>query len=343
MKCRYFIYSYWTQMLMTIFNSLILLMSIGVVGAIAAAIVTAMQNSKSVGEEDREANLVLPDESMDTNLTEGDTTFEIYENNTANVFETNTSSTIEENYEIELESEAILLNETFASTVYPTATATIPITKIPSTSPSTICIPLELGIIEEDANMTEWEVIKDGVVDNEVIWQSSSYDIPAYNSMTFTTCLPPHIYKFRFNGARSYVLSSNGEVIVTGMSIDAIEDIVAFELPFQAPEFMDIDGDGLEDRLGTLMSYNSTRLQEGADCEPFRLYLVTDDLGVETVWRLYEGNNTGEMIANGGPYASNSYYLYEYCLKSPGIYTFYILDWGKFESNSLFSFPFERS
>ena len=120
---------------MTIFNSLILLMSIGVVGAIAAAIVTVMQNSKSVGEEDREANLALSDESMDTNLTEGDNTFEIYENNTANVFEINTSSTVsvEENYEIELESEEILLNETFASTVSPTTTATIPITKIPST------------------------------------------------------------------------------------------------------------------------------------------------------------------------------------------------------------------
>ena len=318
---------------------MILLISIGVVGAIAAAIATAMQNSKPVGEEDREANLALSDESMDTNLTGEETIFVADENITTNVFETSTSSTNEENDEFELESssEEILLNETFASSDYPTTTAIIPITMIPSKSP-TICIPLELGIIEENANLTEWEVIKEGAGGDEVVWKSSSYDIPAYNSVTLTTCLPPHIYRFSFKGARSYVLSSNCDVIVTGMSIDAIEDIVAFELPFQAPEFMDVDGDGLEDRLGTLMPYNSTGLQEGANCEPFRLDLVTDDLGVETVWRLYEGNNSVEMIANGGPYASNSYYLFEYCLKSPSIYTFYIIDWGKFMWNSCF-FP----
>ena len=92
---------------------------------------------------------------------------------------------------------------------------------------------------------------------------------------------------------------------------------------------MDVDRDGMEDRLGILMPYNSSGLEQGVSCEPFCLELKTDDSGLETTWELYEGNNSGKLIANGGPFRGNSDYSIEYCLASPNNYSFYMYDYGE--------------
>lgn len=287
-----------------------LILFIGIVAAIAVAMAFAMQD-KPIGADSREANQVLVEEELNSTINNADVVHES-DNVTPGIGEFSPGF---EDMSIE--------------------------TSIPTYNPTPspiICIPLELGIIfDKNANQTEWKIIKgaDGTtVNSEVVWQSTSYDATTYDSkaVTHKKCLPPQMYTFVFtdSDARSYVLSSEGNVIVTGMSIDSKDDIVAFELPFEVPEPVDKDGDGLEDRLGTLMPYDSSGLVEGVDCEPFLLELQTDDSGVETLWRLYEGqDNSGEMIADGGPFASNSNYVYEYCLKSPNIYTFYIYDWGK--------------
>lgn len=312
-----------------VFMIVTLLLFIGIVAAIGVAMVFAMQDKPIGGESVREADQVLAEEETNPNTI----VFEEEEspvietvsesgNVTAGIFDTVTMPT-EGSSEYALGFEEIA-SETQTPTYKPT----------PS---STNCIPLELGIIfEGNANQTEWKVVKgaDGSPDKEVVWQSTPYDAATYDSkaVTHRKCLPPQMYTFIFtdtDGARSYVLSSAGDVIVSGMSIDSKEDIVAFELPFEAPEPVDTDRDGVDDRLGTLMPYDSSGLVEGVDCEPFRLEIQTDDSGVETLWRLYEGaDNSGEIVADGGPYASNSNYVFEYCLRSPSVYTFYIYDWA---------------
>lgn len=303
-----------------VFMIVTLILFIGIVAAIVVAMALAMQN-KPIGADSREADQVLLEEESNSSSSNADVVHES-DNFTSGIFETETSSTVE------IDEFSPGFEEMSVETAIPTYN--------PTPSP-TICIPLELGIIfDNNANQTEWKILKgaDGTTDNEVVWQSTSYDATTYDSkaVTHQKCLPPQMYTFVFtdSDARSYVLSSEGNVIVTGMSIDSKNDILAFELPFEVPEPVDKDGDGVEDRLGTLMPYDSSGLEEGIDCEPFRLELQTDDSGVETLWRLYEGqDNSGEMIADGGPFASNSNYVYEYCLKSPNIYTFYIYDWGE--------------
>lgn len=307
---------------------LTLLVFLGIVAAIGAAVVIAMQN-RPAGGDGNETSQAMADESATADKAEETPSSNSESNNTSfDIFDTSSEQSSEQLLDLDLDFEEIPSNSFTSLT--------------PSSSP-TICIPLELGIVfDENANMTKWKLVKggDGKTDNEIVWQSDSYDAATYDTkaVTVRNCLPPFMYTFVFtdpNGARSYVLSSEGEVIVTGLSLDTKQDIVAFELPFEAPEAIDSNGDGLEDRLGTLMPYDSSGLEEGVDCEPFRLELQTDDSGVETLWGLYEGDSTGKLIADGGPYASNSNYVYEYCLKSPSTYSFYIYDWGELK---LFAF-----
>ena len=317
-----------------VFMIMTLLIFVGIVAAIGVAVVFAAQDKPigAVGADSNNNALVEDVNNADGNEEESLATYsesdtEIVESKAENL----TSGIFDTNNEDDKSSEFLLEFEEILPTAQPTPAPSNVFTLAP-----TICIPLELGIIfDENVNMTSWKVIKggDGAIKGEVVWESTSYDTTTYSSkaVTLKKCLPPQMYTIVFtdaNGAGAYVLSSEGEVIVTGMSIDSIEDIVAFQLPFEAPDSVDEDGDGIEDRLGTIMPYDSTGLEEGVDCFPFKLELQTDNSGVETIWRLFEGDNTGELIANGGPLASNSNYEVELCLP-PEDYSFYIYDWGK--------------
>ena len=318
-----------------VFMVVTLLVFVGIVAAIGTAVVFAAQD-KPIGGVAADSNNALVEE-LNTDKTEDesvaadsgyDTEIQIVEskgeNLTSGIFDTNGESNKNDEFLLEFE-------EIISSTAHPT-----PVPSSEYTLAPTICIPLELGIIfDENADMTSWKLIEggDGAIDGEVVWESTSFDTTTRISeaVTLKRCLPAQMYTFVFtdaNGARSYVLSSEGEVIVTGVSIDSIEDVVAFQLPFEAPDDVDIDGDGIEDRLGIAMPFDSTSLEEGVSCFPFKLELQTDNAGVETIWRLFEGDNAGELIASGGPLASNSNYLVELCLP-PGDYSFYIYDWGK--------------
>ena len=279
-----------------------LLLFIGIAAAIGVAVVFAM-NDKPIGRDSGETTEALAGgNEIADEVEQSNEEVAEQDNVTTEIFETSVS---EESKEL-----------------------------VNATTPS--CISLELGIIAyENARMPKWEIVggSDRNNDESIVWKSSEYDGRTFDSkaMTFKKCLPPQMYTFVFadsDRARSYVLSSEGKLIVNGMSIESNEDIVAFELPFEAPPAYDADGDGIEDRLGTLMPYDSTGLKEGVDCEPLRIELQTDDLGIETLWRLYEGDESGKMIADGGPYASNSFYRFEYCLKIPAMYTFYMYDWA---------------
>lgn len=216
------------------------------------------------------------------------------------------------------------------------------------------CVPIELGIIfDQYPEETGWFLVKGtynpdnpdstALEEENVIWSSKYYDPLDYaeHSDTFDNCAMPGTYTFVFtdkeadgvccyHGQGSYILSSEGKIIVIGGEMDASEETITFELPFAEPEPVDTDGDGMDDRLGWMMPVNSSNLTEGVDCENFHLVILTDKYGIETTWELYEGiDKAGTMIANGGPYGSKYTYVVDYCLPSPKEYVLYMYDWDR--------------
>mmetsp|Transcript_5350 Transcript_5350/g.10360 ORF Transcript_5350/g.10360 Transcript_5350/m.10360 type:complete len:156 (+) Transcript_5350:3-470(+) len=107
------------------------------------------------------------------------------------------------------------------------------------------------------------------------------------------------------------------------------EETFVFGLPYVEPTPVDTNGNGRDDRLGSMMPYDSSNMIEGVDCENFRLVILTDEYGLETTWELFEGNDkaSGTLIANGGPYGSRYTYVVNYCLSSPKEYSLYVYDW----------------
>jgi hypothetical protein len=213
------------------------------------------------------------------------------------------------------------------------------------------CVPIELGIIfDQYPEETGWFLVKGTYnpvstarEEGNVLWSSKYYDPLDYaeHSDTFDNCAMPGTYTFVFtdkeadgvccyHGQGSYILSSEGKIITIGGEMDATEETITFELPFEEPEPVDTDGDGMDDRLGWMMPVNSSNLTEGVDCENFRLVILTDKYGIETTWELYEGiDKAGAMIANGGPYGSEYTYVVDYCLPSPKEYVLYMYDWDR--------------
>ena len=223
---------------------------------------------------------------------------------------------------------------------------------MPSSFPSIEgpCIPIEFGIIfDQYPEETGWFLVK-GEYDpenppeeNDILWSSKYYDPLDYaeHSDTFDNCVMPGTYTFVFtdeesdgvccyHGQGSYILSSEGQIISIGGEMESTEDIIVFDLPFEEPEPVDTDGDGMDDRLGWMMPITSSNLTEGIDCENFHLVILTDKYGIETTWELYEGTDkAGTMIANGGPYGSEYTYVVDYCLPSPKEYVLYVYDWDR--------------
>jgi len=132
-----------------------------------------------------------------------------------------------------------------------------------------------------------------------------------------------------FHGDGRFALSSNGKIIMIGGEMAVNEVGVTFELPYTQPDAIDSNGDGLDDHLGWLMPYDSDGLYEGVDCENFRLLIETDQYGIETTFELFEGDRTGKLVANGGPYGSSQTYVADYCLASPREYELLIYDWDQ--------------
>lgn len=287
-----------------------LLLFVGIVGAIGAGMVKAMQaNPIGAAGEVTEANELTEADAADESVNEsanngGDESQEL-EVEAYNY----TNAT---NWELGIDADQGDTTEELHPSL-PT----------PSISPTT-CIPLEIGtIFNQDASTTSWLLVEgaDTASNNNVVWESTTYD-DSYNSKsgTFQNCLPPKEYRFTFTLMNSgngeevggvYVLSSEGNVIATS------QDDVTFTLPFTAPKAID--------------SNNDSEMVEGVDCEPFRLEINTDNAGIETLWELYSGNDkdASRLIAEGGPYGSNSVYEYEYCLESQNRYSFFIYDWGE--------------
>ncbi|KAL7430338.1 hypothetical protein ACHAXH_003074 [Discostella pseudostelligera] len=227
---------------------------------------------------------------------------------------------------------------------------------MPSSAPSYEgpCIPIEIGIIfDQYPEETGWFLVKGEynpgnpdsatLEEDAILWSSKYYDPLDYaeHSDTFDNCAMPGTYTFVFtdteadgvccyHGQGSYILSSEGSVITIGGEMDSTEEIITFELPFEEPEPVDTDGDGMDDRLGWMMPIDSSTLTEGVDCENFHLVILTDKYGIETTWELYEGTDkAGTLIANGGPYGSEYTYVVDYCLPSPMEYVLYLYDWDR--------------
>ena len=216
-------------------------------------------------------------------------------------------------------------------------------TDFPSSAPSYggLCIGLEVGIIfDEYATETSWKLLL-GETD-EVIWQSDYYGSSWDSDWdVFHKCFPAGMYTFVFmdkegdgiccsHGEGKYVLSSEGKIIaVGGQMINTKEERTVFELEYVEPEPTDSNGDGLDDRLGILMPYDSSNLVEGETCENFRLVFETDQYGIETGWELYEGSVKVKenIVANGTSYGSNHTYVVDYCLPSQKSYLLYMYDW----------------
>lgn len=213
-------------------------------------------------------------------------------------------------------------------------------------------ICLELGIVfDEYAIETGWKLINgvynqtvDTFIDpKDVVWESKFYSAQTYNNKAgvFRKCFTSGTYTFIFtdtegdgiccyHGEGLYVLSSEGSVIAQGGEMNSQVESVVFDLEYKEPAPVDTDGDGLDDRLGLIMPYNSSGLVEGVNCENFHLEINTDKSGLETTWELYEGgDNSGDLIANGGSYGSEATYIIDYCLASTQEYTFYIYDWAQ--------------
>mmetsp|Transcript_12478 Transcript_12478/g.20460 ORF Transcript_12478/g.20460 Transcript_12478/m.20460 type:complete len:423 (+) Transcript_12478:143-1411(+) len=186
---------------------------------------------------------------------------------------------------------------------------------------------------------TSWKLLVGET--EEVIWKSDYYG-PNWNDDwdVFRKCFPPGMYTFVFmdkegdglccsHGEGTYVLSSEGKMIAIGGQMNTEEERTTFELEYVEPEPSDSNGDGLDDRLGLVMPYDSSNLIEGETCENFRLVFETDQYGIETSWELYEGSHrvSENLIANGGPYGSAETYVYNYCLASQKSYVLYMYDW----------------
>lgn len=215
-------------------------------------------------------------------------------------------------------------------------------TAFPSSAPSYEgpCIGVEVGIIfDKYAMETSWMLLAGET--EEVMWKSDYYGANWNNDWeVFKKCFPPGMYTFVFmdkegdgiccnHGEGKYVLSSEGKVIAVGGQEDFKEERTTFELEYVAPEPSDLDGDGLDDRLGLMMPYDSSNFIEGETCENLRLVFETDQYGIETSWELYEGSTreSESLIANGGPFGSEETYVYNYCLASQKSYALYMYDW----------------
>eukprot|EP00804_Cyclotella_cryptica_P029149 CCRYP_005321-RA/>CCRYP_005321-RA protein AED:0.32 eAED:0.32 QI:373/1/1/1/0.66/0.5/4/567/505 len=321
-----------------VFIIIALLVFLGVVAAIGVGIVFALQDNP-IGGRSGQADTITAAEYASTDDVSGESYGASSEPNDTVSADTSDEENISVAKEQNNAKENIPINIVNGNST----------TSSPSSSPKS-CIPLEIGIIfDKNAIETGWKVIeaaynpvdKDATNNTRVVWQSDFYNAETYadKGWIFRKCLPPRMYTFIFtdtngdgicckHGDGLYVLSSEGNVIAVGGEMDKKQERVTFKLPFEAPEAVDTDKDGVEDRLGILMPYDSSGLEQGEDCEPFRLELKTDNSGLETTWELYEGDNTGNLIANGGPYGGNSYYNFEYCLASPNVYSFYIYDWA---------------
>jgi hypothetical protein len=215
-------------------------------------------------------------------------------------------------------------------------------TPAPSSAPSYDgpCIGLEVGIIfDKYAAETSWKLLA-GETD-EVVWKSNYYGSNYDDDWDiFRKCFPPGPYTFVFmdregdgiccsHGEGKYILSSEGKVIAVGGQMVSKEERTSFELEFVEPIPTDSNGDGLDDRLGVLMPYDSSKLVEGETCENFRLVFETDQYGIETGWELYEGPDRvrENRIANGTSYGSEHTYVVDYCLPSQRSYSLYMYDW----------------
>lgn len=227
--------------------------------------------------------------------------------------------------------------------IYPTDT--------PSSAPSSSgpCIDIEIGIIfDEYTDETSWQLVRgnyypENPEQNDVVWKSKYYNPTEYSKRadTLTKCFPAGYYTFVFmdeegdgiccyHGDGSYILTTEGKVVKIGGPMNSDYETVTFELPYEEPEPLDVNGDGLDDRLGHVMPYDSSNFTEGVDCENFRLVILTDEYGIETTWELYEGKDkSGKLIANGGPYGSEFTYVIDECLKSPQEYALYMYDWDR--------------
>ncbi|MBT8197632.1 MAG: HYR domain-containing protein, partial [Acidimicrobiia bacterium] len=118
-------------------------------------------------------------------------------------------------------------------------------------------------------------------------------------------CLPEGCYVFEIFdafgdgiccgfGEGAYSVSLNGEVVASGGEFD---DSEATEL-------------------------GSTCVCEG---DIARIEILTDDFGEETTYELVD-NDSGEVVAAGGPFESNTLNIDEVCVDSDGCYTFTIFD-----------------
>mmetsp|Transcript_27990 Transcript_27990/g.52777 ORF Transcript_27990/g.52777 Transcript_27990/m.52777 type:complete len:646 (-) Transcript_27990:20-1957(-) len=225
------------------------------------------------------------------------------------------------------------------------------LTSVPSSYPSKEgpCIPVEIGIIfDEYSGETGWKLVKgeynaESPEENTVVWKSKYYKPSEYSKRadTFRKCFSQGEYTFVFtdkegdgiccnHGEGLYVLSSEGKTISVGGEMQSEVETIPFELPFIEPDPVDEDKDGLDDRLGLMMPYDSSNMTEGVDCENFRLVILTDEYGLETTWELFEGNDkSGTLIANGGPYGSQYNHVISYCLASPNEYSLYMYDWDR--------------
>lgn len=215
-------------------------------------------------------------------------------------------------------------------------------TPTPSSAPTYDgpCIGLEVGIIfDKYASETSWKLLA-GETD-EVVWKSNYYGSSYDDDWDiFRKCFPPGPYTFVFtdregdgiccsHGEGKYILSSEGKVIKVGGQMDSEEERTSFDLEYVEPEPIDSNGDGLDDRLGVLLPYDSSKLVEGETCENFRLVFETDQYGIETGWELYEGPDRvrENKIANGTSYGSEHTYVVDYCLPSQRSYSLYMYDW----------------
>ena len=192
----------------------------------------------------------------------------------------------------------------------------------------------------DTATMDTDEVEVDG---DGIVWKSKYYAPNSFNSRadSFQECLPPGTYTLVFmdregdgiccyHGEGLYALSSEGNIVTIGGEMTSKEEAFTFDLPFVEPDPVDENGDGLDDRTKWVMPLDSSNFVEGDDCENFHLMLKTDNYGFETKWELYEGSDkSGRLMANGGPYASDSIYEVDYCLPSSQDYVLFFYDWAR--------------
>lgn len=220
------------------------------------------------------------------------------------------------------------------------------------------CYSLEIGLIfDHYPGETKWEITKGRrnsiEHENAVVLMTSPYYDKKLNyaeaSETHIVCLPQGKYTFTImdrnedgmcckDGEGRYALSylSTGELMASGGEYGQFES-TTFQLPYQAPQLTDADGDGVEDRTKNVIPPVILSAAGLPECDnDFGLHLQTDDYGVETTWELRERSTSetqdnenppdGKIVASGGPYTSSFIYDISYCLH-PGKYTFVFYDW----------------